>query len=171
MSAYWLSFCEGFGCMMSSEFYKDRFPEYEVICEDEECQFITDKVNHAISKADCNPTECLLMFVETCLENSRYADQFENEICHVIEMLMTAGASFPYDLLFESQIKEFTDKDQLEEECINHEVRAIMIDFLKPAVAKEYVDWNKIPATYWEDITSNDWRENLKYCSDYLRNL
>jgi len=171
----WIRFCQAFGAMMSSEFYAEHYPDHSRLTESENpedgIEYIKTVVNKAIDEDRLNPTECLLVFVKICLDNSRYAEECSFDIEAVLDKCIKAGAQFPYDLLFKSKFP--SDENLLEEECANHNVRSIMIDFLKPEpdIAYRYGYWPAIPANYWEYMVTDDWRENLKFCSEYLQSL
>lgn len=171
----WTRFCKAFGCMMSSEFYAEVYPDFAHLTDSENpeegIEFVKSLVNKAIDEDNLNPTQCLLVFVDICLDNPKYSEESSLEIEAVLDKCMKSGAHFPYDMIFNAR---FPNELNLERECENHNVRSIMIDFLKPGpdIVYEYAYWPDIPATYWEDIESNDdWRENLKFCSEYLQTL
>ena len=165
----WTKFCKAFGGMMSSEFYAEEYPDFNELTDNNDGvnHVVISNVNKAIEDK-INPTYCLLVFVNICLDNPRYANESVLEITFVIEKFMLLGAYFPYHLLFNS--RSYGDLD-IEDECINHNVRGIMIDFLKPSIASEYAYWPEIATTHWEDIESGDWRESLKFHSKYLQQL
>jgi hypothetical protein len=172
----WIRFCQAFGGMMSSEFYAEQYPDHIRLTESENpedgIEYIKTIVNKAIDEDRLNPTECLVVFVKICLDNSKYAEECSLDIEAVLDKCMKSGAQFPYDLIFKPTFSG--EANFLEEECANHNVRSIMIDFLKPEpdIAYRYAYWPAIPATYWEDIECNDdWRQNLKFCSEYLQSL
>jgi hypothetical protein len=166
----WTKFCKAFGGMLSSEFYAEEYPDFVELADNEDDsvnKLVVTNVNKAIEDR-INPTYCLLVFVNTCLDNPRYANESVLEITYVIDKFMLLGGYFPYHLLFNS--RSYGDLS-IEDECVNHNVRGIMIDFLKPEIATEYAYWPEIPATYWEDIESDDWRESLKFNSKFLQTL
>lgn len=172
----WTRFCQAFGGMMSSEFYQEEYPDHSGLTESENpedgIEYVKTFGNKAIDEDKLNPTECLLVFVKICLDNSRYADECSLDIEAVLDKCMKSEAQFPYDLIFSPKFP--SEGNFLEKECANHNVRSIMIDFLKPGpdIVYQYGYWPDILATYWEYIESNqDWRENLKFCSQYLQSL
>jgi hypothetical protein len=173
----WRLFCLALEEANNTEFYGQTFPEFrERIQKQSYEEILTDEVYKAL-ESGLDPTDCLKDFLRTILGSaSRYSMEMDDLIPIVIQLFLDKGAKFPYEKLFESQCQYNPDGRYDEDEIQDYHVRGFIIDYLKPECAKQYADWSRIDAMYWEDIPAGVIGDYfrfsyLKYCSKYLQSL
>lgn len=173
----WKAFCDALEECNNTEFYRDTYPDlYDRIQVQSYEEIITDEVYKVLESGE-DPTVCLKEFLRTVLGSaSRYSHEMGEVMTETIQMFLDKGAVFPYEKLFGKRYPENTDGQYDEDEIADYGVRGMIIDYLKPDCAKDYADWSKIPATYWEDIPEDvkddEFRfRYLKDCSEYLKTL
>ena len=167
----WKEFCDGLEEMNNTEYYGEKYPEFKKRVEEGFDDVLEDEVQR-ILRSDVDPTDALKEFLRTILGSAaRYSHDLSDLIPDILDKFIQAGAVFPYNQLFEQR-----EKDDIEFEMTDYPIRALIIDHLKPECAKDYADWSKIEAMYWEDVSKHESDENmrlmyLKDLSDYLKTL
>ena len=170
----WKAFCDALEECNNTEFYGETYPELRAKFQTQSYEeVITDEV-YKVLESGQDPTECLNEFLRTVLGSaSRYSHEMGEVMTEVIQMFLDKGAKFPYEKLFD---RRYPEEDYYEDEIADYPIRGMIIDYLKPDCAKNYADWSKIEATYWEDIPEDvkcdEFRfRYLKDCSEYLKTL
>lgn len=167
----WKEFCNGLEEMNNSEYYGEKYPEFKKRVEEGFDAVLEDEVEK-ILKSDADPTAALKEFLRTILGSAaRYSHDLSDMIPDIVDKFIQAGAVFPVHQLFERR-----EKDDIEFEMTDYPIRALIIDHLKPEFAKEYADWSKIEAMYWEDVSKHVSDDDmrlmyLKDLSEYLKTL
>lgn len=173
----WKYFCDALEEANNTEFYGDTYPEFrERIQKDSYQEILEDEVYKAL-ESGLDPTDCLNDFLRTILGSaSRYSMEMDEIIPIIIQTFLNRGAVFPYEKLFGKRYPENNKGLYDEDEIQDYHVRGFIIDYLKPECAKQYADWSRIDAMYWEDIPEGVIGDYfrfsyLKYCSNYLQTL
>ena len=167
----WKEFCDGMEEMNNSEYYGEKYPEFKKRMEEGFDAVLEDEVQKVL-KSDADPTAALNEFLRTILGSAaRYSHDLSDMIPDILDKFIQAGAVFPVNQLFERR-----EKDDIEFEMTDYPIRALIIDHLKPEYAKEYADWSKIEAMYWEDVSKHVSDDDmrlmyLKDLSEYLKTL
>lgn len=170
----WILFCDALEEANNTEYYFTTYPDLHARIQSESYEEIIKDEVYKVLESGEDPTTCLNEFLRTVLGSaSRYSHEMGDVMTEVIQMFLDRGADFPYKRLFESRYPEGNCD---EDEIADYAVRGMIIDYLKPECAKNYADWSKIEATYWEDIPADvkgdEFRfRYLKDCSEYLKTL
>lgn len=173
----WKHFCLALEEANNTEFYFETYPALKQRFEIQSCEEILECEVYKALESGLDPTDCLNDFLRTVLGSaSRYSLEMGDIINQVIQMFLDRGAKFPYEKLFDKRYSENTNGQYDEDEIADYQVRGFIIDYLKPECAKQYADWSRIDAMYWEDIPAGVIGDYfrfsyLKHCSKYLQSL
>ena len=153
----WKEFCDGMEEMNNTAYYGDKYPEFKKRIEEAFDDTIYEELQKVL-QSDVDPTDALKEFLRTILGGAaRYSHDMSDMIPDILDKFIQAGAVFPYNQLFDRR-----EKDDIELELTDYSIRALIIDHLKPECAKEYADWSKIEAMYWEDAPEGTSDEEMR---------
>ena len=178
---YWSTWCKGpFACVLSTEFYSTYYPEVQkAINEDVNDSYFQDVAKDSLQQG-ADPTHVLSIFLETILQHSRYALDYDYVVRDIINITIEYGADPSVGLMALKMTDARDYSYNFEDYCENFPVRGYIIDVLQDKLPIDESDWKNVSHKYWEylnyktashDIFMVNAKKYLKYCSKYLQTL
>jgi hypothetical protein len=190
----WDKFLDAYCEMNSTEFYGEKYPEFEEYMNKYcSAKGFSEFAVKALERGD-DPQKCLDSFIDITPNCSRYIMECPEFNIAIIDVFIEAGAIFPHEKLFKPQYED-NKTATFEDEQLSYPFRGFLIDHYAPLgiidVNASGVTWNDVTPRHWEtlafgysvdgknvadivaDNTNNDANRNsyLKYCSKYLKSL